>query len=477
MANEQSNPARDAGPGGNGKPPGSGAGSRPGARERGPTAPPCDLPTECSGRVRFAERRKSRRKLWCFLLPPAGLVVFASLFVGWDVAIRHLFPEMSTGLRHAMLTAWAAIVTAVTSTIVYVVAHRQHRRLSATAQQLARLIGNYRADLEEGHRFENPHLVHCGDVVDCEFPNCPMHASRGERCWQVMALRRSVLEDGVPQVEIDKCLNCKVYRKSCPDKLTELGESFNNMMFLLEEEARQVGRMRAQMLEKEKMVAVGQIAAGVAHEVGNPLSSISSIVQMLKRKGANAATAEEFDLIDTHIQRISGTVRELVSLARPADDRWVLIDVGQTLEEAVRLISFDRRARNIRIDFDRPTSLPKTFAVVGQLQQVFINLSLNALDAMPEGGTLSIKASQQNRKIAVRIEDTGCGIPPEIGRRVFEPFFTTKQAGRGTGLGLAVSYGIIQKHGGEIGIESEVGKGTAFIVEFPIVNKPPGNMA
>jgi signal transduction histidine kinase len=244
-------------------------------------------------------------------------------------------------------------------------------------------------------------------------------------------------------------------------------------MFLLEQEAKQVGRMRAQMLEKEKMVAVGQIAAGVAHEIGNPLSSISSVVQMVKRKGSNAAIVQELDLIETHIQRISTTVRQLVNLARRGDDRWELVNIRQTLEETVRLIAFDRRARNVTIDLAPCNPLPQTYGLRGQLQQVFINLSLNALDAMPEGGKLTIQAKKPPGRIVVRVEDTGCGIPAEIGRRVFEPFFTTKQPGQGTGLGLAVSYGIVQKHGGEIEVNSAVGKGTVFTVELPVLDKPP----
>jgi two-component system NtrC family sensor kinase len=118
-------------------------------------------------------------------------------------------------------------------------------------------------------------------------------------------------------------------------------------------------------------------------------------------------------------------------------------------------------------------SLPATWAIPGQLEQVFINLSLNALDAMPEGGTLTVRSHQENGRIEVRIEDTGAGIPPEIGRRVFEPFFTTKEPGRGTGLGLSVSYGIVQKHRGTIDLESTVNRGTVFTVRLPVLETLP----
>ncbi|MFH0981948.1 MAG: ATP-binding protein, partial [Planctomycetota bacterium] len=144
-----------------------------------------------------------------------------------------------------------------------------------------------------------------------------------------------------------------------------------------------------------------------------------------------------------------------------------------TLSEAVGLIAFDRRARGVDIQYEPPWSLPATYALRGQLQQVFINLFLNALDAMPHGGRLSIRVRKKLREIIVEVEDTGCGITPELGRRVFEPFLTTKEPGMGAGLGLEVSYSIIQKHGGSLDFSSTVGKGTVFTVQIPILDQAP----
>lgn len=407
------------------------------------------------------------------LIPLAVLCTFTVLFVGWEVVERHLFPAMSIGLRHASLALRAAVATATASTIVYLLMRRQHRRLSATAEQLSGLLESRQRDSSKPARFLNPHHVHCRDVFNCDQTHCPMYDSPGERCWQVIGLRRAVFGHESPSVEITKCHECDVYRLSCPDKLTELGENFNNLMFLLEQEAAQVARMRAQMVEKEKMVAIGQIAAGVAHEVGNPLSSISSIVQMLKRNGAATSMIEQLDLIEAHIRRISTIVQQLVSLARSDNERWELVDIGEILKEAVQLITFDRRAQNVAIDFESPMFTHRTYGLKGQLQQVFINLSLNALDAMPGGGRLTIRAEPKRGGVIVRVRDTGSGIPSDVGRRVFEPFFTTKDPGQGTGLGLAVSYGIVQKHGGTIDFRSDAGEGTEFTVEMPILDQAP----
>ena len=416
-----------------------------------------------------------RRRPFRVVIPIAVACAFTVLFVGTEVIQQRLFPNMSIGLRHALLTVRAGIATVAASLIVYLLMRRQNQRLSATAETVSRLLESSQADPLSRARFENPHLVHCRDVIDCDQSHCPMYDSPNERCWQAMGLRRASFDHETPGMEIQKCHECNVYRLSCPDKLTELGESFNNLMFLLEQEATHVGRMRDQMAEGEKMSAIGQVAAGVAHEVGNPLSSISSIVQMLKRKGAASSMVEQLDLIETHIRRISMIVKQLVSLSRPSTERWEMADVGWILEEVVRLIGFDRRAQNVEIDFQRPQLPGLTCALKGELQQVFLNLSLNALDAMPDGGTLTISATEKLGGIAVRIRDTGVGITEEAARRVFEPFFTTKDPGQGTGLGLAVSDRIVRKHGGAINFTSPAGGGTEFIVAIPRLPKKPEN--
>jgi len=393
------------------------------------------------------------------------LCTFAVLFVGWEVIQRYFLSDISIGMKHFLLTVHAGVVTVVTSTIVYLVMHRQQRELAGTADQISGLLEAYRADATTRGRFHNPHLLHCREVFDCDRSDCPMYHATGERCWQTITLRAAWRGPDAPPPPMQQCHACEVFQRSCPDSLTKLGESFNNLMFLLEEEAAQIGRMRAQMVEKEKMVAIGQMASGIAHEIGNPLSSISSIVQMLKRYGAEAPVTEQLELIQTHIQRISTTVRQLGSLARPSPQRWDKASIGTILDDAVRLISFDRRARNVKIDLRCPKPLPQTYAHRGRLQQVFINLLLNALDAMPGGGKLLVSAKHVGGIIRVEVCDNGCGIAVAAGRRVFEPFFTTKEPGHGTGLGLSVSYGIVREHGGTIDFDSRPDQGTTFTVE------------
>jgi signal transduction histidine kinase len=423
-------------------------------------------------------RLLARRKTLRILKPAAVVLVFAVLSTAWAVTEHHLLADLPEAWHHAILTIWGGLLAVIACSFVYAVLRCERMRLSSAARQLHRLLECYQSgptrDPAAGTcRFQNPHLVHCRDVMDCHATDCPMHDSPNERCWQVMALHRGPRDHLPARIELERCRECSVFQLSCPDTLTEMGESFNNLMFLLEEGAEQFGRLRTQMVEKDKMAALGQIAAGVAHEVGNPLSSISSIVQMLKRGPNGAPRTDQLDLIQSHIQRISAIVRQLVTMARPSPEKWEPIDMGEVMEEAVRLVSFDRRARNVAIDFQRPSHVPRTYGLKGELQQVFINLALNAMDAMPQGGKLRIRLESTRGTLILRFEDTGCGIPTEAGRRIFEPFFTTKQPGEGAGLGLAVSYSIIQKHAGTIDFSSAAGNGTEFIIELPVLDAPP----
>lgn len=440
-------------------------------REASPETSPTGSERElCTRRKRFPSLKALSARC-CPPLLVLAILLFPAVFVGLEIVDRYVFPGLPVALRHLILTLGALCVTAAGCFLVMVSMKRNQRRLSETTDRLARLLDAYVADRNCREVFQNPNLKHCSTLIECGQEDCPMYEAEGERCWQRMALADA--RDGMPRLEFAKCRQCLVYRLSCPDKLTELGESFNNLMFLLRLEADQGNRLRARIAEKQKMASIGQLASGIAHEVGNPLSSISSIVQVLQRSEKNGSMNRQLDLIQTHIKRISTTVRQLGRLARPANDRWKLMDIGRALEECALLVSFDPRADKVNILYDRPEGLTPGYGIQGQLQQVFINLCLNALDAMPEGGTLRLQVKENKDEWIVEIRDTGGGIPPEAGERIFEPFYTTKAPGDGTGLGLAVSYDIVQRHFGAIDYRSDPGKGTAFFVRIPLLRSPP----
>lgn len=397
----------------------------------------------------------------------------ASLFVTLDEIETRLAPNLTTGWRHLFLTLRAALVIAIGCAVVYIVMRRQQMRITATADELGHRLEAYSADRRVRSRFENQHRVHCWEVLDCHDASCPAMGRTDLPCWEIVALSKENEARRPCGLTIQTCHECEVYLRSCPDGLSRLGESFNSLMFLLDEEAARVQRMQAQMVEKEKMVAIGQMASGLAHEIGNPLSSISSCVQMIRRKGSSPQAERKLDLIQGGIDRISRTVRQLGSVARPASDRWERVDLRPALEEAVTLVSFDKRAKRVSFEIESLPPLPKTFAIREEMQQVFINLLINALDAMGGEGTLTISSERDKGRLFFRFDDTGCGISEEARARVFEPFFTTKDQGKGTGMGLAVCYGIVRKHGGEIRFSDRAGGGTSFVVELPVLARTP----
>jgi len=407
------------------------------------------------------------------LIPFAVLVSFSVLFVGIEELERFLNAGLPTGMRHALLTGIAALVTLAISALVYRVMHRQQQQLADTATQLTRLLEAYQENPQSAGRFENAHLVHCRHVPERAVPDCPSYTGPDERCWQVMALRHPGTDSRRPQLNIRDCQQCAVYRRSCPDELTELGEGINNLFYLLEQGAGRIGRMRDQILEKQKMAAIGQIAAGVAHEVCNPLSNISAVVQILRRRRETGVHAPQFDLIDRNVQRISGIVRQLTSFAQPVAEAWQPVDLDRIVSDVVTLLEVSIRVQEVEVRHERAASLPATFGNAAQLQQVALHLALNALDAMPHGGVLTLSTCRQDTNLVLTVGDTGTGISQEVGRHIFEPFYTTKEPGQGTGLGLAVTYGIVQEHGGTIDFDSQPGMGTTFTVTLPILDQPP----
>ncbi len=229
--------------------------------------------------------------------------------------------------------------------------------------------------------------------------------------------------------------------------------------------------LQSQLVHQEKMVGVGMLAAGIAHEIGNPLTSLSSLVQIMRRRASDNSIYEKLDLMSEHIEKISKIVRELVDFSRPPSYQWKYSQVNDTVRAAVGLMKYDRRGKNVKLFMDLDARLPMIKIIEDQLLQVFLNIILNAFDAMEKGGELHIKSCQDNEQIKITLEDTGEGIPESNLDKIFDPFFTTKEVGKGTGLGLSVSYGVVKNLGGEISVRSELQKGTLFTVSLPVVNE------
>lgn len=226
--------------------------------------------------------------------------------------------------------------------------------------------------------------------------------------------------------------------------------------------------LEQQIVRSQKMETFGTLAAGIAHEVGNPLTSISSIVQILQRSTNDDFTKDKLELVKNQINRITKIIRELVDFSRPSPHIVQDVDVNTVIKEALNIVQYGKKVRTIKFVSELQEKLPRVAVVSDQLVQVFLNILMNGVDAC-EGApsTISVYSSQKEDMVEVVMKDTGEGISEVNLQKIFDPFFTTKEAGKGTGLGLWVSLGIIKNFGGDIHVESELGKGTTFIVTLP----------
>lgn len=232
-------------------------------------------------------------------------------------------------------------------------------------------------------------------------------------------------------------------------------------------------QLRDQLIHSEKLSAVGTLAAGIAHEIGSPLTAISSITQLLKAKSTDAYFIERISLIQQSIDRIARTVRTLVDFSKPIAQKIERIYINSVIEQVVHIVKYDRRLKYLEVITDLQADVPQIEASFDQLLQVFINLCLNAADAMEgkKDGRLTIKTWSNEEFVLASVSDNGSGIAQEHLPHIFEPFFTTKAEGKGTGLGLWVSYNIIKAFSGKIEVESQAGEGTAFTLAIPIDRK------
>ncbi len=224
--------------------------------------------------------------------------------------------------------------------------------------------------------------------------------------------------------------------------------------------------LEAEMVHTAKMVTLGTMAAGIAHEVGNPLASISTRLHLLKTERDEKFISKSIHLLQKEIHRIERIVRGISQFGRPSKEGWGPCDVNSILLESIEMIKYHKLAKRCEIYKELEPSLPNTLGVKDQLKQVFLNLGLNALEAMVNGGSLTIRSFVEKGDVMVQFVDTGDGIHPEIQDKIFQPFFTTREDG--SGLGLFIVNHIIQAHGGSIHIESQPGKGTCFTVVLPV---------
>ena len=237
--------------------------------------------------------------------------------------------------------------------------------------------------------------------------------------------------------------------------------------------AKVLRRQQRAMVQQEKMAAAGRMAAGVAHEVANPLASMDSLLQLVQRK-PEKLNLDVVGTIREQIARITAIVRQMTTFAHPGEGEWRVESVNDVVTKALDVLRFDTRMKRVKLERQLAPDLPDVRMNPDAVEQVVINLTVNALDAMadvPEP-KLVVQTGQGNGWCTITISDTGHGIRPEHRKRLFEPFFTTKPVGKGTGLGLSISYSLIKQQRGDIRAESEPGQGARFIIRLP-ASLPP----
>jgi two-component system NtrC family sensor kinase len=286
------------------------------------------------------------------------------------------------------------------------------------------------------------------------------------------------------------------------DEVAGLGAAFNRMSVSMEqamreisdwnrlletrvaEKSRELEEVHLRMVEVERLAAMGQVAAGVAHELNNPLSGIMGYsdlaLEQYRDHPPDRFTSRDIGKILGYFENVGGLalrcrdiILDMLKFARQPTEEFSRHDLNALVDETLAFLGQQMTKANVDVIRIFAEGLPPFRGNALQMQQVFTNILVNAQHAVQGGGTVTVRTRRSEENLVAEFSDTGCGIPPEILRRIFEPFFTTKPVGKGTGLGLSVSYGIVKRHGGRIDVESAVGKGTTFTVRIPVSGAAP----
>lgn len=393
---------------------------------------------------------------------------------------------------------------------------KEHRgRLQKAVNEISSLIHQVIMRKDFSVRYKNLNLIKCYEKRNCGKENCPCYGKPPMRCWLV---KGTFCSQNIQKEEysIMECLSCQVFKEACKDIYQQLGEQFNIMMHILEVKNRELkdslNRLKetqSQIIHQEKMASIGQLSSGIAHEINNPtgfvmsnlktlrdylediiklirtykefveninelrdeerVKAISKINELEKEIDVDFLMDDIPSLIDESIdgtKRIKRIVSDLKNFAHPGKKELVYADINQNIESTLNIVWNELKYKaEVKKEYG---DIPQILCYPQELNQVFMNILINAAQAIKDKGLITIKTGSKNGYVEVKISDTGQGIPEENLPRIFDPFFTTKDVGKGTGLGLNVAYNIIKKHKGTIEVDSKVGEGTTFTVKIPI---------
>lgn len=301
----------------------------------------------------------------------------------------------------------------------------------------------------------------------------------GKKCYKIFANRttpcpscplQESIEKGLMQrAQLNNKISTKSFNAYAHPHHNEKGGVNSCVMYYRDITEEQ--RLKREVVQQEKMAAIGMLAGGVAHEINNPLGGILAFTQLLlKKQTKGSETYEDLHEVEQAAIRCKKIVQDLLDFSRVSKEKEkCVVSIKELIEKVLPFVQMEIRSLNIELEVDLKAKIPKIMAVPNSLQQVFINLLTNACHAMPKGGklTISMKHDEDKKEIHIIVQDTGVGMSTEVQERIFEPFFTTKDPGKGTGLGLSICYRIIKENEGQIDVQSEPGKGTTVTIRLP----------
>jgi signal transduction histidine kinase/CheY-like chemotaxis protein len=377
------------------------------------------------------------------------------------------------------------------------VIEQNHNELQEAFSHISNLIHEVSSTGNITLRYENPKLLKCYENKQCDKLECPCYGLEAIRCWQVAGTFCGGEVQGSSAKKYRNCHNCDVYQKAVPDPSSFIGESFNNMMHILNLKHQELERTykklkstQSQLLQHEKMAAMGTLSGGIAHEFNNILAALLGYAELTKYDVPDGSQASaNLEEVLKAGNRAKDLVKQILTFSRQNDEKLSPIQINYVIKEVIKLLQVTTPS-SIEVRQNISTDCKNVMANSTIIHQLLINLYTNAVQSMEGKGLLEISTHQithtdhdNNTKlytlvpgeyIRLTISDNGPGIDPTIKDRIFDPFFTTKEVGKGTGMGLSVVHGIIEKCGGLITVESEPGQGTSFHVYFPAINEEPG---
>jgi len=432
---------------------------------------------------------------------PSGedkVLAFSSASIGgsrWIVAVSAPYSEVTRTIQRSMrFYSWLIISIFITTSIVSVMLiffyrkraraeelEKHQKELERYAEDLERKVNKRTEELSTEKEKLNTIVSAIGSGIilldmrgQIQWINQTMKEIAGKditgmSCEKIMADSTVVGSYAVDEMQTEILSNlfgkADKYFQVTTAPVKGAGGEIHGYIRLMQD-VTELKKMEEQMMHSEKLASLGRLTAGITHEIGNPLTSVFSFVQILKEMEQDGFKKESLETIYFHISRIADILKQLSGFSKTPPVELKPWKVNSLIESSLSLIQYDKRARDVIIVRDLWADMPEITTDGNQLSQVIVNIMLNAVDAMPAGGTLTIRSRVKDNHIVIIFEDTGIGISKENVSRIFDPFFTTKE--KGTGLGLAVSYSIIKKLNGSLAVESEMNRGSKFVITLPM---------